>query len=148
MFKLLLLFGLVYATFAAHIDHHRKDHDFHDGDHDDDDDGDDDDDDLDESELIPARSNYGTRRTVMWTGPNSYKGYRDYRKTPPQAQQRPTYRSTPTYYSRPSQYNSRDTQYPSSRQSSRTVKVPLYNKKRAGDQKYKQGLLEFADLMA
>nr|CDS29868.1 hypothetical transcript [Hymenolepis microstoma] len=140
LLKILLLFGLVGTIFARHIvEGHYEDHDHNDDHH-----YEDDEDDIDESYLIPARSNYGTRRTVLWTGPNSYNGYRDYQKK--QTQQRPTQARQSNYYPRQSTSVSRGTLYPQRRPYSRPVTIPLRNKQRAGDERYKQGLRELADL--
>ncbi|VDO16611.1 unnamed protein product [Rodentolepis nana] len=141
MLKIFLLFGLVGVIFARHIGHHEG-HEHNDDHH-----HEEDEDDLDETYLIPARTNYGGRRTVIWTGPSSYSGYRSYQKTPTQTQQRSTYPRQTNYYPRQSPYVSRETYYPQSRSQARPIKAPLYNKQRAGDEKYKQGLRELADLM-
>ncbi|KAM7534060.1 hypothetical protein Aperf_G00000115817 [Anoplocephala perfoliata] len=149
--QLFLLISLVCTAFAFHGHHYHGFHEIH---HDDDHHGEDfylDDD----SDLIPARSNYGSRRTVLWTGPSSYSGYRRYTVQkkptppprpayPPRVVSRQTYTPNQSYQSRYYQYYQRP--YESSRQQpSRTV--PLHNKDRRDDPRYRQGLQELADLM-
>nr|CDS29867.1 hypothetical transcript [Hymenolepis microstoma] len=83
--------------------------------------------------LKPATSfSSGKGRKVIWRGPASYPGYDRYVRR----NQVKKVTSSPRTHAAPSH----------SRRGRTQITIPLYNKKRANDKKYFEGLRELADL--